>query len=411
MKILQVHNRYRSSSPSGENRVVDNEASALRRHGHVVDQFERFSEEIEGWSAPKRALLPGRVVWSTEAYRALTRHLRQQRPDVVHVHNTFPLLSPSVFEACFRERVPVVVTLHNYRPMCPTGELFRDGAVCHDCAGRLPVPAVRHGCYRGSSLATLPLAASTVVNRRRWREKISAYVCISESQRQILRPLGLPEERVFVKTNLIPALVGSPGHERRGIIVFTGRIAKAKGVDVLMEAWDRYSGAPTGGPLRLVIAGAGPLDDVLSQWARDRADVEYVGILSPTDCTALLETARATVVPSVWEETFGLVVVEAMRAGVAVIASDHGSFPELLVDGTEGRLFPPGDAAALANVFHDVASEPDRYVRFGANGRKAYETRFDPDANVMQLMSIYEFATEHPAWKRRPPAAPNPDPG
>lgn len=398
LKILQVHNRYRSSSPSGENRVVDNEAAALSQRGHTLQHFERFSEEIDTWTAPKKALLPGRVVWSASSYNSLVHYLRQNRPDLVHIHNLFPLLSPSVLHACSRERVPLVATLHNYRPMCPTGELFRQGAICHECAGRTPVAAVRHRCYRSSSLATLPLALSSALNQRTWQAKVSAFICISESQRRILSPLGLPAHRTFVKPNLVPSAPSAPRSQKQNIVVFTGRLAEAKGVHTLIKAWDLYSAASSGDTLRLVIAGAGPLSDDVSAWAKGRPDIDFLGMLRPDDCGALLQTARATVVPSDWEETFGLVVIEAMAAGVAVIASAHGSFPELLIDGEEGTLFPPGDAAALAKAFHDLETAPDRYERYGYNARTAYETRFDPHTNLDRLLAIYEFAIEHPVW-------------
>jgi glycosyltransferase involved in cell wall biosynthesis len=402
LRVLQVHNRYRSSSPSGENQVVDSEAAGLRLHGHTVEGFERLSDEIEDWGAPRRMLLAGRAVWSLETHTKLLSTLRESRPDVVHVHNTFPLLSPSVLSACYRERLPVVATLHNYRLVCPTGELFRDGAVCHDCIGRLPVPAVRHGCYKGSSLATLPLAASAVVNRRAWRERVSAYVCISEFQRDRLIPFGLPSNRVFVKTNLVKSATPEPSSNRRAAVVFVGRLAETKGILVLMKAWDIYSASSAGEGLRLVIAGAGPLEEAVAAWARGRSDVDFLGMLSNKECEVLLKGARAAVIPSEWEEPFGLVALEAMGAGLPVIASDHGAFPELIVDQEEGRLFAPGDAAALAMVFDDVETAPERYERYGRNARRAYETRFSPDLNVTKLLSIYEFPVKHPVWGPEP---------
>lgn len=397
MNILQVHNRYRSSSPSGENRVLENEAEALRAHGHTVQRFERHSDSIAGWSAPRKALLPGRVIWSPDSHRSLLDLLREDRPDVVHVHNTFPLVSPSILHACSLERVPVVATLHNYRLMCPTGDLFRDGAVCHDCIGRAPVPGVLHGCYQGSSLATLPVAISTVANRRAWRRRVSAFVCISQSQRDILIPWGLPSGRAFVKHNLVPTRPPRPPSDRNRTIVFIGRVSEAKGAPLLMRAWDLYSATSPRSSLRLVLAGDGTLQDEVARWAGARENVEFLGLLTPAECQQLLDTAGAAVVPSAWEETFGLVVVEAMAAGVPVIAAAHGSFPELIVDGEEGRLFPPGDAAALANVFREVEAQPERYARFGQSARSGYEARFDAEDNFKQLLAIYEFAIRCPA--------------
>ena len=150
MKIVLVHNRYRSAAPSGENRVVDQEGQALRDRGHEIIPFERHSDDIEHWSAARRAAVPARVVWSREARRGLTATLREHKPDVVHVHNTFPLLSAAVLYACRDVSVPVVATIHNYKLACASGDFFRQGAVCHDCDHGLPWPALRHGCYRGS---------------------------------------------------------------------------------------------------------------------------------------------------------------------------------------------------------------------------------------------------------------------
>ncbi len=401
MRILQVHNRYRSSLPSGENRVVDLERQCLVRAGHEVEPFERSSDEIEKWSAAKRTLVAARVLWSHDTYRTLAQALRYHRPDVVHVHNVYPLLSSSVLYACARERVPVVATLHNYRLVCAPGSLFRDGAICSDCVGRLPAPAVRHGCYRGSKLATIPVAAAGEVHRHAWRTLVSAYVCISRSQRDILAAFDLPADRVLVKYNLVPFVDAPPPRSTAGdTVVFVGRLDEAKGVPLLMQAWDRYSSEARNGALRLVIAGAGPLGDAVSAWARDRNDVEVMGLLSPEACRAQLMSARAAVAPSQWLEPFGLIVVEAMAAGVALIAPNRGAFPELLVDGEEGRLFEPGSAPSLAAMLQDVERSPDRYQRYGRNARRAYESRFDPDGNVRQLLSIYEYAMGNPAWRR-----------
>jgi hypothetical protein len=199
MKILLVHNRYRSTAPSGENRVVDQELAALAAAGQDVELFERRSDEIEDWPAWKKATLPALVVWNPAAKRDLGETLRRFRPDVVHVHNTFPVLSPSVLYACRDAGVPVVISLHNYKLLCASGDFFRDGAVCHDCAGGNPVPGVRHRCYRGSTLATASTVLNTRSHRRSWRDLVSAFVFISASQRRLLAGLRFDPDRSFVR--------------------------------------------------------------------------------------------------------------------------------------------------------------------------------------------------------------------
>ena len=395
MKILLVHSRYRSESPSGENRVVDQEAQALLKAGHTVDRFERSSDEIAGRSVVGKSAVPLQLLWNDGARRALTRVLRSYRPAVVHVHNTFPLLSPAVLYACHAERIPVVATIHNYRLVCPSGTLFRDGNVCHDCIGRLPLPGVRHGCYRNSVVSTLPMAAATVAHRRVWRTTVSAYVFLSRAQRELIAADGLPPERLFVKGNFVPSATAPTAMERGRRVVYAGRLTAEKGIHLLMEAWDRYINGSNGDSLELCIAGAGPLEDLVVGWASGRPSVQWLGMLSPRECASLVAGARAVLVPSQWEETFGLVAVEAMAAGVPPVAPSHGSFPELIADGVDGVLFQPGNAEALAKVIQDVEERPEHYEKLGGVARRTYEQRFTVEANVDQLLQIYNFAIEN----------------
>jgi glycosyltransferase involved in cell wall biosynthesis len=396
MRILLVHNRYRSGAPSGENRVVDQEGEALEALGHEVIRFGRSSDEIGQWPLVKKASLPARTIWSRETHRDLAAVLRERRPEVVHVHNTFPLLSAAVLYACRDARVPVVATIHNYRLACANGAFFRDGKVCHDCAGGLPVAAVRHGCYRESRAATVPVALAMGVHRHAWKSLVSAYIFISAVQRDLLRQTGLPPGRVFVKHNLIPRR-SRPHVERTPTVVYAGRLDEAKGARLLMAGWDRYLERPGQPGLNLVVVGGGPLEDEMRAWASARPSVEMTGTVSSERCAAYMSRGRAVVLPSTWEETFGLVAVEAMAAGVPPIASAHGSFTELITPGVDGVLFSPGDPAALALAIADVEASPGRYEDYGDQARKTYEERFDPDRIMAELLDIYRFAIAHPA--------------
>jgi glycosyltransferase involved in cell wall biosynthesis len=363
MKILVVHNRYRSTLPSGENRVVDQETDALIRAGHEVEHFERSSDDIENFSIRKKAVVSGQVIWSPGAGREISDVLGKLKPDVVHVHNVFPMISPSVLQACRRRLVPTVVTFHNYRQICPSGDLFRDGSECHDCVGRIPLPAVRHGCYRDSVTATIPLAIAEATQKRAWRTLPSAYIFISGAQRDLFSSLSLPSERCFVKHNLVYPM-DSPARTEP-LVAYIGRLNDLKGIPLLMEAWDRAEL----GELKLVIAGGGPMEEEVTSWASSRPSVEAPGLLSRQECIDLLSRARAAVVPSQWQEPFGLVVAEAMSASVPSIAPAFGSFPELITDGNDGALFPQGDAGALAKLFGDVENDPARWAQLGRNGR------------------------------------------
>jgi glycosyltransferase involved in cell wall biosynthesis len=396
VKILLVHNRYRSTAPSGENRVVDQEGDALAALGHEVVRFERNSDDISHWSLVQKASLPARAVWSRESRRDLATVLDAQRPNVVHVHNTFPLLSAAVLHACRDAGVPVVATIHNYKLSCANGEFFRQGRVCHDCAGRLPVPAIRHGCYRGSRAATVPVAVAATLHRQAWRSFVSAYIFVSAAQLGLLQGVGLPADRVFVRHNLIPR------HEMQPVsatptVVYAGRLDEAKGIRLLTAGWDSYLERTAHPGLQLVIAGGGPLAGEVAAWASARASVQMAGQVSRERCAELISRARAVVLPSAWEETFGLVAVEAMAAGVAPIAAGHGSFTELITPGVDGVLFRPGDPAALGLAIADADTNPQQYEVYGEQARKTYEHRFDPGPNIGQLLEIYHFAIAHPA--------------
>jgi glycosyltransferase involved in cell wall biosynthesis len=329
MRILLVHNRYRSTAPSGENRVVDQEREALTALGHDVGIFERHSDELEQWPAWKKATLPARVVWNPASKRDLAQTLQTFRPDVVHIHNTFPVLSPSVLYACRDADVPVVITLHNYKLLCASGDFYRDGSVCHDCAGGNPVPAVSHGCYRGSKLATATTVLNTRSHRRSWRNLVSAYLFVSESQRKLLAGMDFDPDRSFVRYNYVP-YDGPVAGARRRQVTYVGRLDAPKGAPLLMKGWDAYREIAGDDALQLVIAGGGPLLDEVTAWAADRPSVELRGLMSKPEVFQLMRESRAVVLPSEWEETFGLVVVEAMAVGVPLLASAHGSFPELV---------------------------------------------------------------------------------
>ena len=394
LRIMVVHNWYRSANPSGENRVVEREGAALSARGHDIIRFDRHSDEIAEWSLARKTGLPGQIIWSREAHRDLRAKLRSQRPDVVHVHNTFPLLSPAVLYACREESVPVVITLHNYRLMCAAGSFFRDGAICQDCVTGPAIQAVRHGCYRHSRLATVPIFVSNRTHRQAWRSLVSAYIFISAAQRDLLSGLALPPDRVFVRHNLIPRRDVPPAI-REDAVLFAGRLEEAKGVRVLMSAWDRYLEQPGSPRLRLVIAGTGILQPEVAAWAASRPSVRLAGHVTADECTDLMSRSRAVILPSAWAEPFGLVAVEAMAAGAPCIAAAHGALPELVTHGVDGTLVPPSDAHALAAAIADVEARPDMYAAYGEAARDSYQKRFDPEENLNQLLGIYRFAMTH----------------
>ncbi|WP_328492589.1 glycosyltransferase [Streptomyces sp. NBC_00414] len=390
MHVIVVHNRYSSAQPSGENKVVDQEVGLLRAAGHRVEMFERRSDDIAAMSLPAKAAVPLLVPWNPSVRSELATRLRAERPDVVHVHNVFPLLSPAVLAACADAGVPVVATLHNYTQVCPPGTLQRDGRPCTECVGKAPLPAVRHGCYRNSRLATVPLALSLSANRRRWWSGVDRFFCISGAQRDVLARSGMPAGRLMVKHNFVP----DPDDRRSGAgehVLYLGRLAETKGVRLLMAAWDEIAaGGGVGVPL--VIAGSGPLEEEVTAWAAGRDDVRYVGLYDPAQCRRAIARSVAVVAPSTWLEAFGLVVVEAMAAGVPVVAAGHGAFVELVEDGVTGLLHDPGGSASLASGLRRITAEPDRNREMGQAARRRYEQDFSPAVGLERLVDGYRTA-------------------
>ncbi len=390
LRVVIVHNRYRSGQPSGENHVVDQESALLADAGHRVTRFERRSDDIVSMSLLAKASVPLKVPWNAAVRAELGALLHRERPDVVHIHNTFPLVSPSVVAACADVNIPAVATLHNYRQVCAQGNLYRNGQICMDCVGQLPLPALRHGCYRGSRLATLPVTVNMIVNRHRWWSGVASFFCVSGTQKKILIRAGMPAQRLVVKHHFVP----DPGIRRTGPgehVLYLSRMDEAKGVRLLIAAWDLIA-ASGGIEMPLVLAGAGPLGEEVTRWARDREDVQYLGLQSKAECRKLTAQAAVLVMPSVLMETFGLVLVEAMAAAVPAVATAHGGCVDLIDDQMTGMLHRPGDAASLADCLRRAVADVDWNLALGKAARRSYEAHFTPEVALAALVAGYERA-------------------
>jgi glycosyltransferase involved in cell wall biosynthesis len=392
MKVLVVHNRYRPTAPSGENAVVDQESAALTARGHDVLVLQRHSAEIATWPPLRRATLPARMLWGEESRRLVAKSLASFQPDVVHLHNTFPLLTPSVLHACHDASVPVVATIHNYKLSCASGTFFRDGRVCHDCLGGTSLPGLAHGCYRDSRILTTPVVLGSWLHASAWRTLVSAYIFISAAQRDLLAPVGLPADRSFVKHNFVPTPEPQAGIVKQHQIAYVGRLDDAKGAPFLIRAWDGFRARRPDSPLRLVVVGGGDLSDAVSSWATNHPSVTFAGHIPRDEVSQVLAGSLAVVVPSQWEETFGMVATEAMAVGTPPVASAHGAFPELVTERVDGALFPPTDLDALVDIVSDIDDHPQRWQTYGERARQTYSNRFTAEVSIARLLDIYRFA-------------------
>jgi glycosyltransferase involved in cell wall biosynthesis len=387
VNVLLLHNRYRLAG--GEDAVVRAEMALLASRGHGVSLLEVSNERIGGLMSQVRAA--GRAIYSTASERDVARELARVRPDVVHVHNFFPLLSPSVYRACRRAGVAVVQTLHNYRLLCPSGTFFRDGGPCEDCLGRAVAwPGVLHRCYRESRFATGTVVAMLAVHRalRTWSELVDVYIAPTRFVRDKFIEGGFAPERIEVKPHFVDG-DPPPGDGGGGYALAVGRISEEKGFRTLLAAWRRLRADV---PLKIV--GDGPLLEELRDASRSMRGVEWVGRAPPDEVRRLMQRAQVLVVPSVWYETFGMVVIEAFAAGLPVVAARHGALAELVEHGRTGVHFEPGNASELAAAVDGIVSRPGELAALRRNARAEFEAKYDPARNHTALMRTYARALE-----------------
>ncbi len=378
MKVVVAHNRYASAQPSGENVIVDAEIAQLRDAGVTVLPFIRSSDEIGGFSAVQKALLPLSPIRNGRSQRDLAALIERERPDLVHLHNPYPLLSPWVVRTAHGRRVPVIQTVHNYRQVCAPGLYFRDGHICHDCRGRaFALPAVVHSCYRGSKAQSAVMATTLAVHRGTWRS-VDHYVALTDRIAQHLRDFGIPADRITVRPNGIPDPGVSTGTGDG--FLFAARLSPEKGLGLLLDAWRRH---PDGSLGRLRIAGDGPLRDLAEAAATERADVTYLGALDRSGVREQIAASACVVAASTWHDVLPTIILEALAGGRAVLATDLGGMPYLV--GPAGWIVPPtveGLAGGLAQAATSAGA-------LGATARRRYEEQFAPDVLTKRLIEIY----------------------
>jgi glycosyltransferase involved in cell wall biosynthesis len=386
-RVLQVHTRYREAG--GEDRVVDDEVRLLRSAGVEVEQVIFDNTSIDESSASGRARAAASAIWSMSAAKRVRSATSSFRPDVVHVHNTFVLASPSVFWAASRSGVPVVHTVHNYRLVCPVATCFRDGHPCTDCVGQLvPVPGVVHACVRDSRAQSAVVAATLTAHRAigTWSRRIDRYIALTDFQRSLLVKGGLPARRISVVANFLEPDPGLHPKERTGFL-YLGRLAAEKGIATL-------AAAARLGQQTVRVAGDGPASDLLNAAAAS-CRLSVLGRLSTPEAHGEMASCVALLVPSLWFEGFPMVVLEAYASGTPVIASRIGSLAEVIEDGTTGLLVPPGDADALAAAIAWADDHPSEMRAMGLNARRRYEERYRGASHLAALTGIYEEASRN----------------
>jgi len=388
VKIILVHCHYQQ--PGGEDVVFDQERKLLERAGHQVVVFRRSNFEADLYPGVKRLVLLKKAVWSGDSQDAFARLLRREKPDLVHVHNTWVMISPSIYSACREAGVPVVQTLHNYRLLCPVGTFFRDGKICEECVDHSLIRSFQNGCYRDSRAETAAVALMLTVHRNRhtWDREVDSFIVLTEFARRKFLRGGLPEEKVFVKPNFV-----DPDPQPRDgdgeYAIFAGRLSPERRVSTLLDAWTHLRSR-----IPLMIVGGGGQRDLLEMNAarENLGMVKFTGLLAHDKTIAAIKKARFLIFASEWYETFGLTMIEAFACGVPVICSRMGAMQELVDDGRTGLHFNPGDARDLAEKVEWAWNHPERMREMGQEARREYENKYTADSNYPRLMEIYRHA-------------------
>ena len=382
LRILIAHNRYQQKG--GEDIVVAAESGLLNSYGHEVTHLDIDNDHIQTTLTCITASIGS--FYSPHSHRLMQQAIQQQQPDIVHVHNFFPTFTPSVFYACAQARVPVIHTLHNYRMICASAILFRDGHVCEECvSSRSPLPGIRHACYRSSHTgsAVVGLGVALHSHLRTWSDKVSAYIALNNFAAGKLGSYRLPPEKIFVKPNF--TIDRGKGDGSGDYALFVGRLSPEKGLRTLIEA-DAVGDLG----IEVVILGDGPMrDELFLAASRPGSRLIYKGFVEQSGIFDYMRSARVLLWPSLSYEGGSMVLIEALSFGLPVIGADLGHGASLIHHQETGLLFPASDhhalSATLAAYLHDPAAEQ----RMRQRAREHYLTTYTPEINYQRLIEIY----------------------
>lgn len=378
MKILQVHNYYQFSG--GEDIVVSNEKKMLELNGNEVIFYKRVNNEISEYSFFNKVSLIWKTSWSDKTYNEISKIIGKTKPDICHVHNMFPLISPSIYYACNDNKVPVVQTIHNYRFFCTNGYFFRDNHICEECINSNAFRAVKYKCYRNSKVQTYSAAKMLESHKKKntWREKINILICPSKFVKSKFIQGGFSENKLIVKPNFLP-YDPEPSYNNNDYFLYAGRIDNLKGIKVLSSALlDRIN-------TNVKIIGDGPEINKL----KENKNLQILNKRSNNETINYIKNCISLIFPSICYETFGLSIIEAFACGKPVIASRLGAMEDLVEEGKSGLLFEPGNSDDLRNKIVWAIEHKAEMKEMGKNARKIFEDKYTAELNYKILLSIY----------------------
>ena len=389
MKILQVHNYYQDYG--GECHVVDAEKKLLEENGHEVIQYIRRSRDIDSWGVSKKILTLASIPYNLVEYKSLLKFIECVRPDVAHVHNVFPLISPSAYSALAKANVPVIQTVHNYRFLCPNGVFFIDNRVCEDCQTRGLFSSVRKRCMHDSYVISALYSAS-IANV--WRTKnipnnVSRFIVLNQFVYDKLLAAGISEKKLVTCSNFIDSQNKAVTVKKR-YILYLGRLSVEKGVMTLLKAVASLDN------VLLKVAGSGPEEQRFKQYVSECAAdrVEFVGFVQGEEKERLIAEAICTVFPSECYENCPISVLESLSHGTPVIASNIGGLPDMVDESNTGLLFKPGDYKALAACIRKLWCDQAKSSYLAKNAIEKAKTKFSKEIHIKRIIEIYRAAIE-----------------
>lgn len=384
-KVLIVHNYYKI--PGGEDTVVSNEKRLLEQHGHQVVLYTRSNQELDSFSVWQKITLPFTALFSLRTYREVKCLIKKENIDVVHVHNTLSLISPSVYYAAFSCKVPVIQTIHNFRLLCPAATFVREGRICEDCVKHGLGCAVRHNCYRGSKLQTLVSASVLKLHRILGTYRKLFYICLTDFNKEKLLLLNrngktlVREEQIFVKPNFVwrPETEKT---EKKEQYIYIGRLDKLKGIHVLLQAWKEFP------EKELLICGSGPEEEWIEWYLKENhmEQVKLMGQLPHEKVLKLLAQSKALVLPTLWYEGQPMVILESYAVGTPVLASNIGNTGNMVIPGVTGIRFIPGDPEDLKRAVRELEKTEEWSTE------SVYEKLYTPEESYEKLKQIYDYA-------------------
>jgi glycosyltransferase involved in cell wall biosynthesis len=387
MRILLIHNRYKQYG--GEDAVLKAESAMLAGFGNEVVQMVLDNSVIKTFL--DKCLFGLKTIYNPESAHALQTRIAEFSPDVIHVHNFLPLVSPSVFIMARKSGVPVVLSLHNYRMLCPSATLFYNGQIYEKSIHSFfPFDAVWKGVYRNSKVETAIVAIMLLSHRLlgTWKHKVSGYIALSHFGRKKFENsiLNIAPYKMFVKSNFVEDC-GNGDANRENFFLYVGRLTQEKGIDTLLKAANSHN-------FKLVIIGDGPMNKCVEDAALQNPNISFLGFQPKPVIISYLKKCKAMIFPSIWYETYPVTILEALSTGTPVIASNLGSMMEMIQNEKTGLHFEPGNEKDLVSKIIKITNEGGFTKSLSDNARKTYLENYTPEKNYSILMNIYNTVIE-----------------